>query len=75
MAFKHFCETKLPENEDFCSSLRDERVNDKDSQHAQKVWSEFEMETVGDYHRLHSRADVSLLVDVFEELKKREMCT
>ena len=51
--FETFEETKLPENDDFYSLLRNDCVSHKDYEYAKKVWSEFEMKRVGDYLHLH----------------------
>ena len=40
--------------------------------HAQKVWDEFEIKTLGEYHDLHVQSDTLLLEDVFENF--RNMC-
>ena len=44
-------------------------ILDKDYEHAQKVWKEFKMKTMGDYHDLYLKTDVLLLADVFEEFR------
>ena len=44
-------------------------ILDKDYEHAQKVWKEFKMKTMGDYHDLYLKTDVLLLTDVFEEFR------
>ena len=40
--------------------------------HAQKVWDEFEIKNLGEYHDLHVQSDTLLLEDVFENF--RNMC-
>ena len=40
--------------------------------HAQKVWEEFGIRNLGEYHDLYVQADASLLADVYE--KFREKC-
>lgn len=62
--FEKFVETKL-----LYSSWRDERVSNKDYEHAEKVWSWFEMKKVRDYHDLYLKKMFFLLADVFEELR------
>ena len=37
----------------FYSSLTGEKINDKEYEHALKVWNKFEMKTRKDYHNLH----------------------
>ena len=62
-------ETSLPFREDFYSKLNDEDVSTDDYNHAKKVWNEFQMKTMRDYHDLYIRTDVLLLADVFEEFR------
>ena len=65
-------EKSLPPKEAFFSRLNDEHVSDEDYQHAQKVWKEFGLESLREYHDLYLRTDVFLLADVFENF--RETC-
>jgi hypothetical protein len=64
-----FDETKLPKKEDFYSKLNDSQISLEDYEHAKKIWNEFEMNTIGDYHDLYLKSDVLLLADVFEEFR------
>jgi len=59
-------ETQLPPKTAFYSILSREGINDGDYEHAQKVWKEFGMKTLRDYHNLYNICDVLLLADVFE---------
>ena len=43
---KHHCHP----NKSFCSELNLEDISDKDYSHAQKVWKEFEIKNLGEYH-------------------------
>ncbi|KAL9972954.1 hypothetical protein ACROYT_G019355 [Oculina patagonica] len=65
-----FKETSLPEKEKFYSKLNDEHITDKEYEHAQKVWKTFGCQTLGDYHDLYVKTDVTLLADVFESFRK-----
>ena len=49
--------------------LNDCEVSDGDHEHAQKVWKEFEIKDLGEYHDLYLKSDVLLLADVFEEFR------
>ena len=62
-------EKKLPEKESFYSILSEEGISDEDYTHAQKVWKEFEMKTMRDYHDLYLKSDVLNLADVFESFR------
>ena len=72
--FKRFTEKQLPDNR----SLKDETTNDKgeklngyvsDEEYVTciKIWNEFSMENMGDYHDHYLKKDVLLLADVFEK--------
>ena len=63
-------EKKLPKKTAFFSRLNQVKVKDEDFQHAQKVWKEFEMKNMGDYHDLYLKTDVLLLADVMESFRK-----
>ena len=65
-------ETQLPPKSAFYSKLNNKDISDEDYTHAQKVWKEFEMKTMKDYHDLYLELDVLLLTDVFENF--REVC-
>ena len=64
-----FSETQLPPKEAFYSKLNDCGVSDEDYEHAQKIWKEFGIKNLGEYHDLHLKSDVLLLTDVFEEFR------
>ena len=65
-------ETQLPPKSAFYSKLSDSHITDDDYEHAQKVWREFGMSSMKDYHDLYLELDVLLLTDVFENF--REIC-
>ena len=69
-SFDRFLETQLPPIEKFNSSLTDEKISQKDYQHAQEVWETFSCETLGDYHDLYLKTDVTLLADVFQTFRR-----
>ena len=51
--------------------MNDVGIDDKDYEHAKKVWNEFECKTIGDYHDLYNQSDVLLLADVLETFRKK----
>ena len=65
-------EKELPPKEEFYTKLNDEGISDEDYNHAQKVWKEFVMKSMRDYHDLYLMSDVLILTDVFESF--REVC-
>ena len=69
-SFDRFLETQLPPIEKFHSSLTDERISQKDNQHAQRLQETFRCETLGDYHDLYLKTDVTLLADVFQTFRR-----
>ena len=64
-----FEESQLPPIEAFYSSLNMANVSEGDYQQAQKVWKEFGIRNLGDYHDLYLRTDVILLANVFEAFR------
>ena len=65
--FKKFSENELPDKSKFFSSLKDSGVNEKQYERAVNVWNLFEIKYLGQYHDLHLKTDVLLLVHVFEK--------
>ena len=65
-----FSETSLPKKEEFYSKLNDEHITEDEYKHAQTVWETFGCKTLGDYHDLYVKTDVTLLADVFENFRK-----
>ena len=64
--WEKFEETSLPPKDAFYSRLNMKGISDQDYQHAQQVWNAMEKKTLGCYHHTYLKADVLLLVDVFE---------
>ena len=48
-----FGETSLPDGKAFYSELRLKDITDKDYTYAQKVFKEFKLKTLADYHALY----------------------
>ena len=55
----------------FYSELYLEDITDKDYAHAQKVFEEFNLKNLGDYHDLYVQSDTLLLADVFENFRNK----
>ena len=64
-----FEESQLPLIEAFYSNLNMTNVSEDDYQHAQKVWKEFGIHNLGDYHHLYLQTDVILPANVFEAFR------
>ena len=65
-SWDHFEETQLPPIEAFYSKLNMSSISSNDYQHTQKVWKEFRIHNLGDYHDLYLRTNVVLLAKVYE---------
>ena len=65
-----FKETVLPPKEAFCSKLNMAGVNEEDYEHMLRVWKEFGINNLGEYHDLYLKTDVILLANVFEAFRK-----
>ena len=69
-SFKKFKEIKLPDKDNFFSSLKDCGFNEKEYQRAINVWKVFEIKNLGEYHDLYWKTDILLLCGVFEKFIK-----
>ena len=69
-SFEKFEDDKLPKKEDFFSIMNNEHITDEEYQHAQNVWDEFGLSSMGGYHDLYLKSDILLLADVFENFRK-----
>ena len=64
---KTFSEDKLPDKCKFFSSLKDERICEKNYLASANAWNVFIMNTMGDDHDLDLNTDVFFLADVCEK--------
>ena len=65
-----FAETTFPLKEAFYSKLNMSGVSDQDYEHACRVWSEFGINNLGEYHNLYLCMDVILLANIFKAFRK-----
>ena len=70
--WEKFNETSLPEKKDFCSHWNMEDISDADYAHWKRVWKEFEIKKLWEYHDLYVQRNALFLADVFENF--RNMC-
>ena len=68
-SWDRFNETQLPPIDAFYSNLNMSSISEEDYQHAQKVWEEFGIRDLGDYHDLYLRTDVALLANMYEAFR------
>ena len=69
-SFQKFNDTQLPIKKDFFSVLYNQHITHEQYNHAQTVWNNFNLKTMGDYHDLYLKSDTLLLADVFENFRK-----
>ena len=70
-SWERFDEILLPNKDDFYSSLKMEGLTVVDYRHAKKVFQEFKMNNLGDYHDLYAQSDTLLLADVFDNFRNK----
>ena len=81
---KRFSEEKLPDKECFYSSVKDKvtgdnsekldgHISDEDYLSSKKIWNEFNMKNMGDYHDHYLKKGV-LLLAVFEKFIDIDTC-
>ena len=64
-----FNEISLPDKKDFYSCLNMENILDIDYTHATRVFKEFKMNNLGDYHDFYVQSNTLLLADIFENFR------
>ena len=69
LSWDKFEESQLPPIESFYSNLNMSNVIEGDYEHAQRVWKEFRIRNLGEYHDLYLKTSVILLADVFEAFR------
>ena len=70
-SWEKFNETSRPNKEAFYNKFNLKDINNRDFNHAQKVWDVFEIRNLGDYHDLYVQTDTLLLTDIFEKFRNK----
>ena len=70
-SWERFNETTLPNQKAFYSKLFLEDITDEDYIHAQKVFEEFKLKKLVEYHDLYVQSGTLLLADVFENFRNK----
>ena len=70
-SFDSFRDTQLPPNDRYFNKLND--ASDSHYKHAQRIWTEFQCETLLDYHDIYLKSDILLLTDFFKKFRDRCM--
>ncbi len=68
-SFSKLDETSLPEKAAFDSQLTGCGISDADYAHAQEVWNQLNVQTLGQYSDIYLQTDVCLLVNIFETFR------
>ena len=56
----------MPNKEVFCSKLNIKNITDIDFRHEKRLFKEFNIKNVGEYHDLYVKSDTLLLLEVFK---------
>ena len=70
-SWERFNETSLPNKKAFYSELYLEDITDEDYIHAQKVFEEFKLKNIREYHDLYVQSNTLLLADVFGNFRNK----
>ena len=57
----------MPNKEVFCSKLNIKNITDVDFRHEKRLFKEFNIKNVGEYHDLYVKSDTLLLLEVFKK--------
>ena len=70
-SWERFIETILTNKRAFYSKLYLEDITDEDYVDTQKVFEEFQLKHLGEYHDLYAQSDILLLTDVFGNFRNK----
>ena len=63
----------MPENEGFHSHLNMENVTDANYTHAKRVFRDFKIKNIGEYHDLYVQSNTLLVADLFENFRNMRL--
>ena len=69
MSWDKLKKTQLPPKEVFHSNLNMSDISEYDYKHAQRVWKEFKLKNLGEYHDFYLKTDTLLLSNIFEAFR------
>lgn len=61
----------LPDKKEFYSNLTLEDIRDADYKHVKRVWEDFKIQNLEEYHDICIKSDTLLLADVFKSFHKK----
>ena len=70
-SWERFNETSLLDKKFFYIGLNLEDITDEDYEYAQKMFEEFKLKKLSEYHDLHVQCDTLLLADVFKNFRNK----
>ena len=65
--WERFDKTLLHEKKDFYNNLNIKNITVVDYRHAKRIFKEFKINNLGDYHDIYVQSDTLLLADLFED--------
>ena len=72
-SWNRFNKTSLPDKKGFYSRLNIENIMDIDYIHAARIFKEFKMNNLADYHDLYVQSDSLLLAEIFENFRNMSL--
>ena len=70
-SWERFDETSLSDKETFCSNFNIKDIENVNYRHAIRVFKEFNIKNLGEYHNLYVQSDALLLANLFEYFRNK----
>ena len=74
-SWERFNETTFPNKKAFYSKLYLENITDEDYMHAKKVFEEFKLKSLCEYHDLYVQSNTLYVADVLENFRNKYIKT